>query len=146
MHACPVTRCTESIGDTKLMCPPHWMTVPGEMRRNLIGAYQRLQAAAGTQGYEADAATRRYRELRLQVIELANHAVEAAQRNLQEELMKAWVFNEEMLEKALTDHATALAEAGTMLPQVPATVAETVRSFLESPAAQRHKLMMGAKP
>lgn len=142
MHRCPVAGCTVSIGRTKLICLAHWRMVDSAMRRNLVGAYRRLQLVAGMRGYEADAAQRWYRELRRKVIDLAT--AEAA-RLEKEARMKAWVFNEEMLEKALAAWESGAIASGATREEVQ-SITFRIRSFLDSPAAIEAKMTMGAKP
>lgn len=142
MHACPVKNCSESIGDTKLMCQAHWLSVDSALRAAVLAAYAALKAAAGTQGPVADEARRHYMLARQAVIDQANAAEAEARQMLADELRKAWVFNEDQLEMALGQWANDRNPVGSGEDAKCAVV----REFLSSDAAKLHRLSMGAKP
>ena len=145
MHPCPIKGCTESIGDTRLMCQPHWLAADLALRGKVLSAYASLRGAAGTQGPEADAAKRHYIEARQQVIDQVNEAEAEAKQMLADELMKAWVFNEAQLSAALDEWARTMDGVTTPAEFSSHVAVMSVRSFLDSDAARRHKLLMGMK-
>lgn len=145
MHACPIKQCAESITNTRLMCQPHWMAVDRNLRQKLLTAYASLQTAAGTQGPDAEAAKRHYMEVRQEVIDQANEAADEAKQMLQDELRKAWVFNEAQLDAALAAWAQERDAHDAIGNDQLMNDMDAVRSFLNSKAAKLHKLSMGTR-
>jgi hypothetical protein len=40
-HQCPRNGCTETVGDSHLMCGPDWRRVPARLQRAVYAAYRR---------------------------------------------------------------------------------------------------------
>lgn len=80
MHKCPIAECRRRVEDTRLMCMPHWLSLPDAIRNEVVRHFDIKQVIASSGVKPSDA----WHRAAFAAITRANQ-IDAAERKLREE-------------------------------------------------------------